>query len=115
MRIYRILRNKEPGNPGIFLDIVDLPQHPAGAGTERSVGLAQMHRPSETVPEILAAAAFISSLPHPAAVPEHLIAVLLIAADAGAGRYVSVGEDRRSGETGIAAEEIVPDKALVAS
>ena len=35
-----------------------------------------MHRPSETVPEILAAAAFISALPHPAAVPEHLIAVL---------------------------------------
>ena len=89
-----------------------------------------MHRPSETVPEILAAAAFISALPHPAAVPEHLIAVLpdideivspvdialsVIAADAGAGSYVSVGEDRRSGETGIAAEEIVPDKALVAS
>ena len=89
-----------------------------------------MHRASETVPEILAAATFISSLPHPAAVPEHLIAVLpdideiispvdialgIIAADTGAGRYVSVGEDRRSSQAGVAAEEIVPDKALVAS
>ena len=68
-----------------------------------------MHRPSETVPEILAATAFISALPHPAAVPEYLIAVLpdideivspvdialsVIAEDAGAGRNVSVGEDR---------------------
>ena len=89
-----------------------------------------MHRTSETVPEILAAAAFISALPHPAAVPEYLIAVLpdideivspvdialsVIAADAGAGRYVSIGEDGRAGKAGVAAEEIVPDKALVAS